>query len=132
MELREYFENAKGHGVLATADDNGKVDVAIYGKPHFMNAGTIAFIMADRLTHHNLQSNNQAAYLFREEGNGYKGTRLFLTKLREEQDSELLYSLRSDRYPPYKEPGKTRYLVFFKVEKVLPLIGAGKEKGKGE
>jgi hypothetical protein len=132
MDLHEYFENAKGHGVLATADDNGKVDVAIYGKPHFMDDGTVAFIMADRLTHHNLQSNNQAAYLFKEEGNGYKGKRLFLTKLREEQDSELLYSLRSDRYPPYKEPGKTRYLVFFKVEKVLPLIGAGKEKGKGE
>ena len=131
MELREYFENAKGHGVLATADDNGNVDVAIYAKPHFMDDGTIAFIMADRLTHHNLQSNNQAAYLFKEEGDGYKGKRLFLTKLREEQDSELLYSLRSDRYPPHKESGKTRYLVFFKVEKVLPLIGAGKEKGAG-
>ena len=131
MELREYFENTEGLGVFATSDDNGEVDVAIYGKPHFMKDGTIAFIMADRLTHHNLQSNNKAAYLFKEGGNGYKGKRLFLTKLSEEQDSELLYSLRSDRYPPYKEPGKTRYLVFFKVEKVLPLIGAGEEKGAG-
>ena len=44
MDLREYFENVKGHGVLATADGEGKVDVAIYGKPHFMDDGTIALI----------------------------------------------------------------------------------------
>ena len=81
MELREYFENLKGNGVLATADDQGHVDVAIYSKPHIMDDETIVFIMPDRLTHHNLQSNNHAAYLFKEEGPGYKGIRFFLTKL---------------------------------------------------
>lgn len=33
MGLRDYFENAKGTGVLATADADGKVDVAIYSRP---------------------------------------------------------------------------------------------------
>ena len=125
MDLKDYFEEIKGTGVLATADDQGKVDVALYSKPHFMDDGTIAFIMADRLTHHNLQSNNQAAYLFMEEGSGYKGKRLFLTKIREEQDSDLLYSIRSKRFPSEKEEGKTRFLVFFKIDRVLPLVGAG-------
>jgi hypothetical protein len=37
--------------------------------------------MADRLTHQNLQSNDRAAYLFMEEGQGYKDKRLFLKKL---------------------------------------------------
>ena len=132
MDLREYFENVKGHGVLATADAEGKVDAAIYGKPHFMDDGSIAFIMADRLTHANLQSNNNAAYLFKEKGTGYKGIRLFLSKLREEQDSDLLYSIRSKRYASEKEEGKTRFLVFFNVDKVLPLIGAGEETAEGE
>jgi len=131
MDLRKYFEKAKGHGVLATADADGKVDVAIYAKPHFMDDGSVAFIMADRLTHHNLQSNNHAAYLFKEE-KGFKGVRLFLSKLREEQDSDLLYSIRSKRYPPEKEEGKTRFLVFFNVDQVLPLIGPSKETGEGE
>ena len=54
MNLENYFENVKGTGVLATADGQGRVDVALYSKPHFMDDGTIAFIMADRLTHHNL------------------------------------------------------------------------------
>ena len=127
MNLENYFENVKGTGVLATADGQGKVDVALYSKPHFMDDGTIAFIMADRLTHHNLQSNKHAAYLFVEDGPGYKGQRLFLSKIREEQDSELLYSIRSKRFASEKEEGKTRFLVFFKIDKVLPLVGAGEE-----
>jgi len=125
MDLEDYFEKVKGTGVLATADDQGRVDVAIYSKPHFMADGTVAFIMADRLTHHNLQSNNQAAYLFMEEGSGYKGRRLFMTKIREEQDTELLYSIRSKRFASEKEDGKTRFLVFFTIDKILPLVGAG-------
>ena len=128
MDLKAYFEKNKGRGILATADGEGKVDLAVYSKPHFMDDGTIAFIMADRLTYHNLQSNKHAAYLFMEEGSGYKGIRLFLSKIREEQDSDLLYAIRSKRYPAYKEEGKTRFLVFFKIDKELPLIGAEREK----
>ena len=130
MDLRDYFDKAKGIGVLATSDKEGKVDLAIYAKPHVMEDETIAFIMADRLTHNNLQSNTHAAYLFKEEGQGYKGTRLFLTKLREEQDSDLLYAIRSKRYPSETEEGKPRFLVFFKVDKVLPLVGAGRDPEK--
>jgi hypothetical protein len=130
MDLQDYFDKAKGTGVLATADKEGNVDLAVYAKPHVMDKDTVAFIMADRLTHHNLQSNNHAAYLFKEEGPGYKGTRLFLTKLREEKDSELLYTIRSKRYASEKEEGKPRFLVFFKVDKVLPLVGAGRDPEK--
>ena len=35
MNLKDYFKNAKGFGVLATADNDGKVNVAIYARPHF-------------------------------------------------------------------------------------------------
>jgi hypothetical protein len=128
MDLAEYFENQKGSGVLATADDQGRVDVAVYARPHVIDSETIAFIMPDRLTHHNLQSNNHAAYLFMERGPGYKGIRLFLTKVREEEDSELLHSIRRRKYASEKgEEEGSRFLVFFKVDKVLPLIGAGQD-----
>jgi hypothetical protein len=127
MELQEYFESAKGLGVISTADDKGVVDAAVYAKPHFMEDGSVAFIMGERLTHHNLQLNDHAFYLFKEDGPGFKGKRLFLKKIREEQDSDLLYSLRSKRYSSAKEEGKTLFLVFFNVEKVMPLIGAGED-----
>ena len=129
MDLAHYFETMKGKGVLATADDQGQVDVAVYARPHIVDEDSIAFIMPDRLTHHNLQSNIHAAYLFIEEGPGYKGIRLFLSKVREEEDSELLRSIRRRKYATEKEGEETsRYLVFFKVDKVLPLIGPGKEE----
>lgn len=127
MDLKSYFGNVKGRGILSTADGRGRVDAAVYAKPHIMDEETVAFIMADRLTHENLKTNVHAAYLFMEDGPGYKGTRLFLTKMKEEQDSELLYSLRSKKYASEKEEGKTRFLVFFKVDKVLPLIGPGED-----
>ena len=78
-----------------------------------MEDGSLAFIMWDRLTHANLQSNPHAVFLFREEGPGYKGKRLYLTKTREEEESELLYSLRRKYPSPEKDSSETKFLVFF-------------------
>lgn len=124
MELSEYFENTKGIGVLATADDVGKVDAALYARPHVMKDGSVAFIMRDRLSHVNIQSNPHAVYLFIEEGSRYSGKRLFLSRIREEKDTELLYELRRRTYPKDdKKEDDPKFLVFFKVDKQLPLVG---------
>jgi len=126
MTLQEYFQNAHGHGILATANAQGQINMAMFARPHVMDDGLLAFIMPHRLTHANLQENPNAAYLFWEEGPGYKGKRLYLTKVREEQDTELLKSLRRRVYAPEKEQAAgPRFLVFFRIEKELPLIGAG-------
>jgi hypothetical protein len=45
------FRQCKGHGVLATADSTGKVNAVVYARPHVMDEKTVAFIMAERLTH---------------------------------------------------------------------------------
>jgi len=124
MDLKDYFEKVKGIGVIATADSQGKVNAAIFSRPHVMEDGTVGFIMPERLTYHNLQSNPHAAYLFKEDGEGWKGVRLHLKKVREEKDTELLRSLKRRRYEGDEEG---RHLVFFEVEKVLPLIGSGDE-----
>ena len=124
MSLRDYFDTVKGLGVLSTADSDGQVDAAIYARPHFMEDGTMAFVMRDRLSHHNLQSNPHAMYLFKEEGSGYKGKRLFMSKLKEEENTEMLESLR--RKKDVYGNGADRFLVFFKLDKQLPLVGDGK------
>lgn len=126
MDLKAYFDQAKGHEVLATADSAGRVNLAVFARPHVMEDNSVAFIMPHRLTHTNLQSNPQAAYLFLEEGPGYRGRRLYLTKIREEQDTDLLYSLRRRTYPPEQEKQEgPRFLVFFRVDQVLPVVGPG-------
>jgi hypothetical protein len=121
MDLKEYFVNTTGIGILATADNTGKVDAAVYARPNVMDDGNLAFIMRDRLTHHNLQSNPHATFLFVEKGPGYKGKRLYLRKVREEQGTELLESLRKRQYTDEKE--EARFLVIFSLEQELPLIG---------
>ena len=127
MDLGTYFENTKGLGVLSTADSQGNVDSAIYARPHVMEDGTLALIMRDRLSHSNLQSNPKAAYLFLEEGSGYKGKRFFLTKVKEEQDAEKIASLSRKTYVnDDRVHQEAKFLVYFRIDKELPLIGSGK------
>ena len=112
MDLKTYFENTRGTGVMSTADKDGRVDSAVYSRPHVMADGLVAFIMRDRLTHANLQTNPHAAYLFVEQEPGYRGKRLMLTKVREETDSELLLSLRRRKLPddpPGDPPGRGQF-----------------------
>ena len=64
MDLRTYFDNAQGHGLLATSDDQGRLNMAIFSMPHVIDGQAIAFIMPQRLTHSILQSRPHSAYLF--------------------------------------------------------------------
>jgi len=108
--------------VLATADSAGDVNVAIYARPYVMADDTAVFIMAERLTHENLKSNPRAAYLFVEAGKGYSGKRLYLKKVKEEQNEQLIGEIcRKCDYSLYEV--HNRYIVYFQIEKVLPLIG---------
>jgi hypothetical protein len=125
MKLSEYFEKTKGRGVIATSDSKGKVGTAVYGRPHFINEKTVAFIMADHLMHKNLQSNPYASYLFMESKERYVGKRLYLTKIKEETDRTLIDKIRRrESCPVYDEyRQRIKYLVYFHINKVLPLIG---------
>ena len=126
MNLYDYFENTKGLGVLSTADSEGHVNAAVYSRPHILEDGTAAFIMRDRLTHANLKSNPLAVFLFREDGPGYSGRRLYLEKLSEEQDSQRLQQFKRRALSPEKEMEKgPKFLVIFKITKTLPLVGTG-------
>lgn len=123
MTLKEYFDTHKGTGLLATADDKGIVNAAIYATPHFMEDGQIAFIMRERHTHENITKNPHACYVFTETGK-MEGKRLYLTRVKEEVNSELLFSLRR-RCPRDKDQNENLYLVFFTIDKELPLVGQG-------
>ena len=126
MNLKEYLQGVYGKGILATADANGKVDAAIYSKPHIMEDGELAFIMRDHLTHHNIESNPYATYLFVEDGPHYNGIRLFLKKVREDTDPDLIAKMTRRHLPTELDKAKgLKFLVYFVIEKVLPLIGSG-------
>ncbi|TVS16406.1 MAG: pyridoxamine 5'-phosphate oxidase family protein [Planctomycetaceae bacterium] len=127
MTLSEYFQQAQGVGVLATTDAAGQVNQAIYAKPYFLDPeddGTCCFIMAERLSHENVWRNPSASYLFIEDGGEFMGKRLSLRVVAEETDPEKIQAVHRGLSPPISQQ-ESKYLVFFHIEGVRPLLGSG-------
>ena len=124
MNLKEYFDNTEGTGILATADSDGTVDIAVYAKPEVIDDSTIAFVMKERLSHQNLKTNLSAAYMFIEKGEGYTGKRLYLTKIREEINTSVVQEfIKKQPVIASSKDDSNKYIVFFRVEDVWPLVG---------
>ena len=126
MNIQDYFDNRKGLGILSTADSHGRVNSAIYARPHITDENQVAFVMTDRKTYANVRKNPHVSYLFKEEGSGYSGLRLSLTKVREEKSPNNVRSMLRRRYPPGKTNGDKLHVVYFNVDEVLPLLSSGK------
>lgn len=127
MKLASYFDKVKGFGTLSTADSKGNVNAAAISKPYVVDEDTVAFVMTNNLTHKNLQSNPHAAYFFIEKSEKYDGVRLYLTKIKESRDMEVIEEIRKKRYPIFsaKYSQESKYAVYFKVDKILPLVAPG-------
>jgi len=123
MNLADYFEKTEGLGVLGTADGSGHVDLAVYARPHVVDEETVALVMSDRLSHDNLKTNPHAAYLFVEAGEGYQGKRLYLTRTREETDPKQVEAMRRQGRKGHDYGQAQKFLVYFKIDKVRPLVG---------
>lgn len=127
MNLSEYFSTTRGTGILATSDREGKVGIAVYSRPHVMEDGTLAFVMRERLAYRNVMHNPHAAYMFIEDAPGYRGTRFFLRKVREELNEDLVAKMTRPWLSPDEDRAKgPKHLVIFAVDASLPLVGAGK------
>jgi Pyridoxamine 5'-phosphate oxidase len=130
MSLHDYFTKHTGTGVLATANANGVIGTAIYAKPHILGEDTLAFIMRERLAYANLQENPHANYLFIEQGGGFNGVRLFLEKVDEVDDRELIDAMSRRHLSKAEDEARgAKHLVRFRVRRVLPLVGDGEAKG---
>jgi hypothetical protein len=120
MNWSDYFAQHDGTAILSTADNQGKVNAAVYSKPHLIGEDYIALLMSDRLSHANLQSNPHAVYLFLENSDGWQGKRLYLTKTKEERNTDLARSLIRGKH---NKTGDVN-LVYFSIQQVLPLVGS--------
>ena len=124
MKLSEYFEKKKGLGVLATADSAGRVNTAVYARPHIEDEQNLCFIMAERKTYANIQENPHASFLFKENGEEFDGVRIILRKTREENNADRIKALMRRTYA--QEDVGNLHLVHFHIEEILPLYSSGK------
>ncbi len=123
MKLADYFANTRGIGVLATSDAWGKVDLAIYSKPYVIDEEHIAFSMLERRTFVNLDSNPKAAYMFVEEGEGYKGKRFYIVKLGEESDAKKIEEIKKQHKKRFIDEETAKHLLYFRITETRPLVG---------
>jgi hypothetical protein len=81
--------------------------------------------MRERLTYLNVQSNPYAAYLFVEGGTGYSGIRLYLKRIKEDNDPDMIARMTRSGLSPQEDKAKgPKHLVHFRIEKILQLIGS--------
>ena len=121
MKISEYLENNRGVGILSTASNDGEVNAAVYARPHVVAPDKVAFIMRERLSRANIKQNRRAHYLFLEEGVKSRGIRLYLDMIEETDAPEVISGLSRREQP--SDDGERRYLVTFRVQKALSLLG---------
>lgn len=121
MNLKSYFVEQTGTGVLATADREGVVNTALYARPHVIERNKIGFIMRERLSRKNLLENPHASYLFQEDGPGTGGIRLRLTRFEEFTDHPALEA--PSRKPGGEATNEKRYFVTFLIDRCFQLVG---------
>ncbi len=123
MTLKDYLENRSGICILSSAAKSGRVTTAVYSVPRIMEDGMVCFIMRERLTYRNLIENPHAACMFIEHGGGYQGILLLLTKVREDNNLELIDQMTRQNLSPEEDRAKgPKHLVILRVDKILPLI----------
>jgi hypothetical protein len=123
MNLAELFTNS-GLGVMSTSTSDGKVNSAVYSRPHVIDESTLVWGMTDKRTYQNLTGNRHAAYLFKASGPGFSGVRLTLEMIKTEEEGDLLATIKANT-DLVVGPGAgaaVTHAVWFKVVEVRNLI----------
>jgi hypothetical protein len=118
MRLDNYFENHSGLGVLSTADKEGRVNAALYARPHIEDNKAV-FLAAPNQTLQNVRENAYAHYLFKQDGQGYEGVRLQLRLLRIDENQDRVDALRRR----HKEENNYAYILEFDIINTHTLVG---------
>jgi len=96
-EVMKMFNKKTRIGSLATVNQNGDVNAAVFGSPRMIDEETVIMAIGDNRTFRNLQENPKATFLVVEPGDSpasWKGVRLYLTMDSFERYGELLDSFR--------------------------------------
>ena len=123
MNFSELFINP-GLGVMSTAAADGRVNSAVYARPHVIDETTLVWGMTDRRTYRNVSENRHASFLFKTASSGFSGVRLTLELIRTEEEGELLATIKANA-DTVVGPGAgaaVTHAVWFTVTEVRELV----------
>ena len=95
MKLSELFANT-GLAVMSTASADGRVNSAVYARPHVIDETTLVWGMTDKRTFSNILENPHASFLFKTSNPGFSGVRLALELIKTEEEGELLDEIKKN------------------------------------
>ncbi len=126
-EVMEMFNKQTRIGALATTNENGDVNAAVFGSPRMIDENTVVMAIGDNRSFRNLQKNPKAAFIVVEPGDSpaqWKGVRLYLEVDSYERYGELLDSFREKirKVAGDKSANAIVAALRFKITDVRPLI----------
>ena len=95
MNLSELFQQ-QGLGIMATASKDGRVNTAVYARPHVIDEETMVWGMTEGRTYRNITENPLASFLFKASGPGFSGVRLALELLKTEESGPILAKIKEN------------------------------------
>ncbi|MFO7643189.1 MAG: pyridoxamine 5'-phosphate oxidase family protein [Desulfosarcina sp.] len=126
-QVMEMFNKQTRIGALATTNNNGDVNAAVFGSPRMIDQDTVIMAIGDNRSFRNLQENPKASFIVVEPGDSptdWKGVRLYLEVESFERYGELLDSFREKirKVAGNKSANAIIAAIRFKIKNVRPLI----------
>jgi hypothetical protein len=126
-QVMKMFNRKTRIGALATTNNRGDVDIAVFGSPRMIDEDTVIMAIGDNRTFQYLQENPKASFIVVEPGESptdWKGARLYLEMDSFERYGELLDSFRENirKVAGDKSANAITAGIRFKITDVRPLI----------
>lgn len=129
-KLVKYFNKSPRIGTLSTANNEGKVNAAVFGTPRMVDQKTVVMGLGKNRTFANLQENPHAVFVIMEPGAtaaDWKGVRIYVLMTDCQTSGERLNEVRAD---VTKRLGKNaakiiHAAVTFEVRDIRPLADFG-------
>jgi hypothetical protein len=126
-KLMEMFNRKTRIGVLATSNENGDVNTAVFGSPRMIDENTVIMAIGNNRSFQYLQENPKASFIVVETGDSpqeWKGARVYIEMSGFERYGELLDSFRNKIRDAAGEESANAIIaaIRFRILDVRPLI----------
>ncbi len=126
-QVMKMFNKKTRIGVLATANNDKEVNVAVFGSPRMIDEDTVIMAIGDNRSAKYLEENPKASFIVVEPGEApatWKGVRLYLEVESFERYGEVLDSFRANirKVAGNKSADAIQAAIRFKIVDVRPLI----------
>ena len=126
-ELMDFFNHRPRNCLLVTSNDEGRVDIAVYGSPTMIDENTVVLSTRENRSYQYLRKNPQAAMIVVEPGEisrASKGVRIYLEMTAIETTGDLLdkFKVEVGRRAGKEAAEGIKAAIRFKITEVRPLV----------